>query len=123
MEYFAWLDHGLNFEHRKDLDEYSATLKLNQLRYEKELNKGLSFPAISSIGPNAAVIHYIPKEGSAAALTNTLIYLLDSGGQYLYLKIVTITHNFLVMERQILQEQLILEFLRKRLKKLILGFY
>jgi len=53
------------------------------LRYDKKWNKGLSFPAISSIGPNAAVIHYSPKEGTAARLNLDEIYLLDSGGQYL----------------------------------------
>jgi len=81
--YFAWLERSLGLEQRKDLDEYNATLKLNQLRYEKQLNKGLSFPAISSIGPNAAIVHYNPKEGSATRLNLDQIYLLDSGGQYL----------------------------------------
>lgn len=81
--YFAWVERALTLEQRKDLDEYNATLKLNQLRYEKQLNKGLSFPAISSIGPNAAIVHYNPKEGSAARLNVDQIYLLDSGGQYL----------------------------------------
>ena len=84
VAYFAWLENALNVEQRSDLDEYSASLKLDQLRYDQALNKGLSFPAISSIGPNAAVIHYIPKEGTAAKLNNSQIYLLDSGGQYLY---------------------------------------
>ena len=73
----------MGLEQRKDLDEYNATLKLNQLRYDKQLNKGLSFPAISSIGPNAAIVHYNPKEGSATRLNLDQIYLLDSGGQYL----------------------------------------
>ena len=46
-------------------------------------HRGPSFDTISSIGPNGAVIHYKPEEGTAMPLTNREIYLLDSGGQYL----------------------------------------
>lgn len=32
---------------------------------------------------NGAIIHYHPVEGQSAPITNTSIYLVDSGGQYL----------------------------------------
>ena len=60
---------------------------------------GLSFPTISSSGPNAAVIHYQPQKGSCATVDLNAVYLCvwlsivlicfksnqnqDSGAQYL----------------------------------------
>ena len=41
---------------------------------------GLSFDTISSIGPNGAIIHYSPEEGTAQLLDPDLVYLVDSGG-------------------------------------------
>jgi len=43
--------------------------------------KGLSFPTISSVGPNAAIIHYGPKAEACAELDPDKIYLFDSGAQ------------------------------------------
>ena len=43
--------------------------------------KGLSFPTISSVGPNAAVIHYKPKSETCSELDPDSIYLFDSGAQ------------------------------------------
>ncbi|KAI4995781.1 hypothetical protein ZWY2020_037869 [Hordeum vulgare] len=45
--------------------------------------KGLSFPTISSVGPNAAIIHYSPDANTCAELDADKIYLCDSGAQYL----------------------------------------
>ena len=42
----------------------------------------LSFETISSVGPNAAIIHYAPQPKTAAQVTSDKIYLCDSGGQY-----------------------------------------
>lgn len=83
MRYFAWLDHALNVEGKTDITEYTGAKKLDSIRYEQKLNKGLSFPAISSIGSNGAIVHYKPEEKTAAVLNNKEVYLLDSGGQYL----------------------------------------
>ncbi|KAI0493160.1 hypothetical protein KFK09_027436 [Dendrobium nobile] len=44
--------------------------------------KGLSFPTISSVGPNASIIHYKPEAGTCAELDADSIYLFDSGAQY-----------------------------------------
>lgn len=43
--------------------------------------KGLSFPTISSVGPNAAIIHYQPEPDTCAELDADKIYLFDSGAQ------------------------------------------
>lgn len=43
----------------------------------------LSFPTISSSGPNGAIIHYCPTSSTARKLSVDEIYLCDSGAQYL----------------------------------------
>lgn len=43
--------------------------------------RGLSFPTISSVGPNAAIIHYSPQAETCAELDPDKIYLFDSGAQ------------------------------------------
>lgn len=58
------------------------SLPKNLLRKNKNF-VGLSFPTISSTGPNAAVIHYQPERGNCAVIDPKAIYLCDSGAQYL----------------------------------------
>ena len=41
---------------------------------------GLSFHTISSIGENAAIIHYEPTKDKSTLLNPDKVYLLDSGG-------------------------------------------
>ena len=43
--------------------------------------RGLSFPTISSVGPNAAVIHYKPEASTCSEMDADKIYLCDSGAQ------------------------------------------
>ena len=43
----------------------------------------LSFPTISSSGPNGAVIHYQPMPKTARQLSVKELYLCDSGAQFL----------------------------------------
>uniref|UniRef100_A0A0D9XSR1 Xaa-Pro aminopeptidase n=1 Tax=Leersia perrieri TaxID=77586 RepID=A0A0D9XSR1_9ORYZ len=101
VQYLAWLDNQMqeNYgasgyfseakgsqkkEHTEvKLTEVSVSDKLEGFRAAKEHFKGLSFPTISSVGPNAAVIHYSPEESSCAELDADKIYLCDSGAQYL----------------------------------------
>ncbi|MCL7034223.1 hypothetical protein MKW94_002893 [Papaver nudicaule] len=64
------------------LTEVSASDKLESFRALKEHFKGLSFPTISSVGPNAAIIHYQPEPDTCAELDADKIYLFDSGAQY-----------------------------------------
>ncbi|XP_012454975.1 aminopeptidase P1 isoform X3 [Gossypium raimondii] len=65
------------------LTEVTASDKLEGFRATKEHFRGLSFPTISSVGPNAAVIHYSPQPETCAELDPDSIYLFDSGAQYL----------------------------------------
>lgn len=50
--------------------------------------KGLSFPTISSVGPNAAIIHYSPEANTCAELDADKIYLCDSGAQVEYISVL-----------------------------------
>ncbi|AEE86698.1 unnamed protein product [Arabidopsis thaliana] len=65
------------------LTEVTVSDKLESLRASKEHFRGLSFPTISSVGSNAAVIHYSPEPEACAEMDPDKIYLCDSGAQYL----------------------------------------
>lgn len=65
------------------LTEVTVSDKLEEFRASKEHFRGLSFPTISSVGPNAAIIHYSPQAETCAELDPDKIYLFDSGAQYL----------------------------------------
>lgn len=45
---------------------------------------GLSFPTINGVGPNGSIIHYHPMPETERDITDTEMYLCDSGAQYLY---------------------------------------
>ncbi|OLL25747.1 putative Xaa-Pro aminopeptidase P [Neolecta irregularis DAH-3] len=79
IEYFAWLEDSL--KDGSSLDEVDVSDKLEQIRKGKENYAGLSFPTISSTGPNGAIIHYQPEKGSCAVVDPSAIYLCDSGAQ------------------------------------------
>jgi len=78
-QYFCWLEKNLD---KGEITEISGADRLEKFRAEKEYFMGLSFPSISSVGPNGAIIHYRPAPGSARPITRTELYLLDSGAQY-----------------------------------------
>mmetsp|Transcript_11348 Transcript_11348/g.11432 ORF Transcript_11348/g.11432 Transcript_11348/m.11432 type:complete len:595 (+) Transcript_11348:6-1790(+) len=80
-KYFSWLENQL--ENGADLTEWTAAEQLDKYRAAEDLNQGLSFENISSVGPNAAVIHYAPTAETSSKVVKDQIYLLDSGGQYL----------------------------------------
>ncbi|KAK1423598.1 hypothetical protein QVD17_18902 [Tagetes erecta] len=102
VQYFAWLDKQMqeiygasgyfkesesqkSKKHLGDakLTEVSVSDKLEEFRAAKEHFRGLSFPTISSVGPNGAIIHYGPKAETCAELDPNSMYLCDSGAQYL----------------------------------------
>ncbi|XDG01209.1 hypothetical protein ABKA04_000824 [Annulohypoxylon sp. FPYF3050] len=82
IEFFAWLENELIVK-KATLDEVEAADKLESLRAKQKDFVGLSFPSISSTGPNAAVIHYKPERGSCSVIDPNAVYLCDSGAQYL----------------------------------------
>jgi Xaa-Pro aminopeptidase len=84
VEFFAWLEAQLaqSDYSERPLTEYQVAEKELQFRQDKEGFVGPSFDTISSVGPNAAIIHYKPPSTGSAALAKEEVYLNDSGGQY-----------------------------------------
>lgn len=81
ISYFAWLEETLK-NGDTSYTECTAAEKLNNFRSQQSDFVSLSFETISSVGPNAAIIHYAPQPNTAAQVTSDKIYLCDSGGQY-----------------------------------------
>ena len=66
------------------VDEWTAAKYLGSLRAQVPGYRGDSFETISAYGPGAALPHYVtPREGSALLEPHGL-YLVDSGGQYVF---------------------------------------
>ncbi|KAI9487677.1 MAG: hypothetical protein EXX96DRAFT_473102, partial [Benjaminiella poitrasii] len=80
VQYFAWLEKVLLSG--KQIDEVEAADHLEKLRASQADYVGLSFPTISSTGPNGAIIHYEPERGNCKVIDPDQIYLCDSGAQY-----------------------------------------
>ena len=80
MEQFLyWLE-----QHAGQVNEWEAAQELGRLRATVPGYRGDSFETISAYGPGAALPHYsTPREGSAL-LEERGLYLVDSGGQYLF---------------------------------------
>ena len=80
MEQFLfWLE-----QHAGQVNEWEAACELGRLRALIPGYRGDSFQTISAYGPGAALPHYVtPREGSALLEPHGL-YLVDSGGQYLF---------------------------------------
>ncbi|XP_065371028.1 xaa-Pro aminopeptidase ApepP isoform X1 [Calliphora vicina] len=80
-QYFAWLEQMVS--DKQYVDEISGADKLEEFRSKNLHFMGLSFPTISSSGPNGSVIHYHPAKETNRQITDKEIYLCDSGAQYL----------------------------------------
>jgi Xaa-Pro aminopeptidase len=80
-KFIFWLEN--NFA-RKKISEISAQEKLLEFRRKNKSFYDLSFPTISGSGPNSAIIHYKASKKSNRLLKKGDVYLVDSGGQYLY---------------------------------------
>ena len=80
-KFIFWLKN--NFK-KKKISEISAQEKLLDFRKKNKSFYNLSFPTISGAGPNSAIIHYKADKKSNRLLKEGDIYLVDSGGQYLY---------------------------------------
>ena len=65
-----------------ELDELTASDKLEALRRENPELRDLSFDSISGAGPNGAIVHYRSSEKTNRKLEPGSLYLIDSGGQY-----------------------------------------
>ncbi|HCM91297.1 MAG TPA: peptidase M24 [Lachnospiraceae bacterium] len=69
-------------EEGRSISEYDAAMMLDEMRYEIQGNKGLSFDTISAYAANGAIVHYSPDREGGAALKPEGFLLVDSGGQY-----------------------------------------
>ena len=80
MEQFLyWLEGSVG-----QVDEWEAACKLQSLRAAVPGYRGDSFETISAYGPGAALPHYVTPHGNAPLLEPHGLYLVDSGGQYLF---------------------------------------
>jgi len=77
--YLCWLDKNID---SGSVTEVTGADRLEQFRSEQDHFMGLSFPSISSVGPNGAIIHYRPAPETARTITRQELYLVDSGAQY-----------------------------------------
>lgn len=64
------------------MTELSASAKLEVLRAEQELFRGVSFDTIAGYGAHGAIVHYEPTEATDIPLKPEGFLLLDSGAQY-----------------------------------------
>ena len=78
--FLAWLAHEAP-EGR--LTEITAAKRLDALRAEEPLFRDVSFPTISGAGPNGAIVHYRATPRTARRIEPGMLYLVDSGAQYL----------------------------------------
>ncbi|MBP3737157.1 MAG: aminopeptidase P family protein [Lachnospiraceae bacterium] len=65
------------------LNEYTAAMRLDDMRRQIPDFVELSFPTISAYGANAAMMHYEATARDHADIRPCGMYLVDSGGQYL----------------------------------------
>lgn len=78
--FLAWLSNSLS---NKKITEIDAAEKLLSFRKQNPLFKDTSFETISGAGPNGAIVHYHATPSSNREISGNMLYLVDSGGQYL----------------------------------------
>ena len=83
--FLAWFDtvatKGVTA--KGQLSEITAAQKLESFRGDSGHLKDLSFDTISAAGSHGAIIHYRVTKATNKKITKGMVYLVDSGGQYL----------------------------------------
>lgn len=79
-DFLAWLDREGPLGTRT---EAGAAARLLEYRSRLPLFRGPSFPTISGAGPNGAIVHYGVSEATDRRIAPDMLYLVDSGGQFL----------------------------------------
>src|SRR3982751_4034969 len=77
--FLHWIDEEAS---KGDVDELTASDRLEAIRRESPELRDLSFDSISGAGPNGAIVHYKSSEKTNRKLEKGTLYLIDSGGQY-----------------------------------------
>ena len=78
--FLAWLAEAAP---AGEVDEITAAERLYAFRAGGDLFRGLSFDTISGAGANGAIVHYHAAPGTNRKLASGMLYLVDSGAQYL----------------------------------------
>lgn len=79
VKFLKWLDEHIG---KEDMTEISVSGKLEALRAEQPLYRGLSFATIAGYEANGAIVHYEATPETDTALQSRGLLLLDSGAQY-----------------------------------------
>ena len=79
-KFIYWLKKNID---KIPLNEYTASMHLNELRREIDVFLDLSFPTIGAYKENAAMMHYEATESLNKELQPEGMFLVDSGGQYM----------------------------------------
>jgi Xaa-Pro aminopeptidase len=66
-----------------NLTETAVAERLEAIRQEGENFRGLSFPTIAGAGPDGAIVHYHATAATDRRIEPGMVFLLDSGAQYL----------------------------------------
>ena len=77
--FFHWVEGVVGNE---TLTEVDVDRKLIEFRGQQEGFIEPSFPTIAGEGPNGAIIHYRPAEGTCREISGKSMLLIDSGAQY-----------------------------------------
>jgi Xaa-Pro aminopeptidase len=80
VKFFTWLDKAME---TAPPTEISAAERLAEFRAGQELSMGPSFDTISGAAEHGAIVHYRAMPDTDKQLALGMMYLLDSGGQYL----------------------------------------
>ncbi|MBD5520382.1 MAG: aminopeptidase P family protein [Lachnospiraceae bacterium] len=78
--FIYWLKKNIG---KTPLNEYSASMHMDELRREIDGFLDLSFPTIGAYKENAAMMHYEATEAVNKELKPEGMFLVDSGGQYM----------------------------------------
>ena len=78
--FLFWMKENVG---KEEISEYSAALRIDEMRSKIEGFIELSFDTISAYGPNAAMMHYEATPENFAMVKPEGMYLVDSGGQYM----------------------------------------
>lgn len=81
VRFLMWIENECK---SGEIDEYTAGLKLDEIRTQNPACIEPSFETICGYEKNGAIIHYTAKAESAAKIYPVGSLLVDSGGQYLH---------------------------------------
>jgi len=79
VNFLAWFDRTAPDGQLREIDAVEA---LETFRRESGLLRDVSFPTISGVGPNGAIVHYRVTRKTNRKIVPGELFLIDSGAQY-----------------------------------------